>query len=108
LGSRGHKEEREPRILDDSVLKNISAAHTVAIANICISWALQRGTSVVAKGGSVERQKENLLLQIKPIEPPMSEMEEIARLERGYRLFLPQDWWGEMAMHVFDCGLVYL
>jgi diketogulonate reductase-like aldo/keto reductase len=73
------------------------------VANVCVAWALQRGTSVVAKTVSAERQMENLLMQMEPIELSMSEiMEEIATLERGYRFFRPEDWWGEMAMYVFD------
>jgi alcohol dehydrogenase (NADP+) len=102
LGSPGYKEEQEPRILDDPFLKTIAAAHNVTVANVCVAWALQRGTSVVAKSISAERQKENLLMQMEPIELSMSEMEEIATLERGYRFFRPEDWWGEMAMYVFD------
>jgi hypothetical protein len=30
------------------------------------------------------------------------DMNDIAALDRGYRFFRPQDWWGEKSMAVFD------
>jgi alcohol dehydrogenase (NADP+) len=103
LGTPGYKEDDEPRILDDEVLKKIAKAHGVSVANICIAWAVQRGTSVVAKSANARRQAENL--QTTTISPSITltddEMSEIAKLERGYRFFRPEDWWGNMAMAVF-------
>jgi diketogulonate reductase-like aldo/keto reductase len=88
--------------LDDPVLQKLAAAHNVSVANVCIAWATQRGTSVVVKSASPERQKENWRTQDSPITLSESEMAEIASLERGYRFFRPEDWWGAMAMAVFD------
>jgi diketogulonate reductase-like aldo/keto reductase len=100
LGSPGYIEQGEPRILDDPVLQKIAAAHNMSVANVCIAWATQRGTSIVVKSASPERQKENWRTQDNPITLSESEMAEIASLERGYRFFRPEDWWGAMA--VFD------
>lgn len=103
LGSPGYKQDDEPRILDDETLKRIAKAHDVSVANVCIAWAVQRGTSVVAKSANAERQAENILtFSQKPITLTDAEMLEIATLERGYRFFRPEDWWGSMSMAVFD------
>ena len=102
LGSPGYSEKGEPRILEDPVLKKIAAAHNVSVANVCIAWATQRGTTVVVKSASPERQKINWQTQIEPIELSEAELAEIASLERGYRFFRPEEWWGSMSMAVFD------
>lgn len=102
LGSPGYKGEDEPRILDDPVLQKIAQAHNVSVATICIAWALQRGTSVVAKSIDSKRQAENILASTARITLTDAEMAEIEQLERGYRFFRPLDWWGHMAMAVFD------
>ena len=31
-----------------------------------------------------------------------TEMDEIASLDRGYRFFCPEDWWGDFGMAVFE------
>jgi diketogulonate reductase-like aldo/keto reductase len=63
---------------------------------------MQRGTSVVAKSADAKRQAENLMPANNHIRLSETEMEDIAKLERGYRFFRPEDWWGGMAMAVFD------
>ena len=102
LGSPGYSGEDEPRILEDTTLKRIAMAHNVSTATIAIAWALQRGTSVVAKSACATRQAENLLPVKHQIHLSATEMADIAKLERGYRFFRPEDWWGSMAMAVFD------
>ena len=102
LGTPGYKGDDEPKILDDPVLLNIAAAHNASVANVCIAWAIQRGTSVVAKSANAKRQAENLQTMKKPITLTYADLSEIVTLERGYRFFRPEDWWGSMAMAVFD------
>ena len=102
LGSPGYKGEDEPRILDDPVLQKVAQSHNVSVATICIAWALQRGTSVVAKSIDSKRQAENILASKASITLTDAEMAEIDQLERGYRFFRPLDWWSHMAMAVFD------
>ena len=60
LGTPGYKEQGEPSILDDPVLGDIALKYDINVAQLCILWALQRGTSVVAKSVSVNHQRENL------------------------------------------------
>jgi diketogulonate reductase-like aldo/keto reductase len=119
LGSPGYKKDYDPTLLDDPVLKKIATNHGITVAQVCIGWALQRGTTVVVKSTSPERQRENIKLQtpdsIVSIDTSVDEnssavgftfseeeLREIAGLERGYRFFRPEEWWGDMAMAVFD------
>jgi diketogulonate reductase-like aldo/keto reductase len=103
LGSPGYKEDGEPTLLEDPVLKRIAASHNATVAQVCIAWALQRGTSVVAKSAKPKRQEENLSVVISThIKLSEVDLKEIEGLERGYRFFRPEDWWGDMAMAVFD------
>jgi alcohol dehydrogenase (NADP+) len=99
LGSPGHTQTEEPQILQDPVLKRIAEAHSVTVAQVCISWALQRGTSIVVKSVSPERQRENLLLDPHG-ELSAEQLNDIESLEKGYRFFRPEEWWDKMA--VFD------
>jgi diketogulonate reductase-like aldo/keto reductase len=100
LGTPGYKESDEPSVLQDFVLRTIADRHNVTVAQVCLAWALQRGCSVVAKSISGERQVENLRSQ--ELTLTTEEMEDIKSLDRGYRFFRPEDWWGSMAMAVFD------
>lgn len=107
LGSPGYIEEGEPKILEDKVLKEIANRHKTSVAQVCLAWGLQRGTSLVVKSSSPERQKENLIAADgKSIQSIISlsedEMKKIESLDRGYRFFRPEDWWGAMAVAVFD------
>ena len=102
LGSPGYSGQDEPRILEDPTLTRIAKAHNVSTATISIAWALQRGTSVVAKSSSAKRQVENLLPAKQHVQLSDTEMADVAALERGHRFFRPEDWWGSLAMAVFD------
>lgn len=126
LGSPGYKEDDEPTLLEDPVLKAIAATHHSTVAQVCLAWALQRGTSVVAKSATPSRQKENWSVVADSAEAAQScaagmsleeekemadrpslqlsdlELQEIATLERGYRFFRPEEWWEELGMAVFN------
>eukprot|EP00980_Cylindrotheca_fusiformis_P004545 scaffold965_cov93-Cylindrotheca_fusiformis.AAC.9 len=102
LGSPGYKEENEPDILKDPVLERIAQAHNASVAQVCIAWAIQRGTSVVVKSATPKRQEENWNATQVVVELSPEEMDDIASLDRGYRFFRPEDWWGAMGMAVFD------
>jgi diketogulonate reductase-like aldo/keto reductase len=100
LGTPGYKESDEPSVLQDDALRVIADRHNVTVAQVCMAWALQRGCSVVAKSASGERQAENMHSQ--ELTLTTDEMEGITSLDRGYRFFRPEDWWGRMAMALFD------
>jgi len=100
LGTPGYKESDEPNILEDPVLQKIAAQHNVSPSQICLAWALQRGTSVVCKSSSPGHQRSNLDAQ--HITLSEDDMKQIGQLDRGYRFFRPEEWWGERALAVFD------
>ena len=106
LGTPGYKETHEPALLQDPVLVELAAKYQVSPAQICLAWALQRGTSVVAKSTSPEHQIDNLLITSSSSSPTWSLSEEdmarIKGINRNYRFFRPEEWWSDMAMAVFD------
>lgn len=129
LGSAGYKEADDPTLLEDPVLQKIATNHNTTVAQICLAWALLRGTSVVVKSASPVRQQENWESvscassdgkndDASAAAPPSrrvsgdsgydtialsdEELAEIEGLERGHRFFRPEEWWGDMAMAVFD------
>ena len=104
LGTPGFKQPNEPNILqDEPILAKIAAAHNITVAQVCILWNVQRGTSVVVKSVNPTRQKENLDILNSGITLSEEEMESIATLgKRNYRYFRPEEWWEDMAMAVFD------
>ena len=100
LGTAGYKEKDEPTVLRDPVLMEIASKHGVSVAQICLAWAIHRGTSVVAKSVHPERIRENTEAQ--DLRLSDDDMERIGTLDRNYRFFRPEDWWGSMSMAVFD------
>ena len=100
LGTPGVKESDEPSILEDPILVQIAQKHNATVAQVCLAWARQRGTSVVAKATSPEHLEENW----KSLELELTEedVHEISQLDRGYRFFRPDEWWPNAAMAVFD------
>jgi len=100
LGTPGYKESDEPVVSDDPVLKKIAVRNEASSSQICLAWALQRGTSVVSKSTNAKHQSENLAAA--KITLSDSEMKEISALDRGHRFFRPEEWWGEKALAVFD------
>jgi diketogulonate reductase-like aldo/keto reductase len=102
LGTPGYKASDEPTVLDDPLLRQIAAAHSITPAQLCIAWALQRGTSVVVKSVQEARLVENMQMSNGTVRLSEEEMSQIASLDRGYRFFRPQDWWGDKNMAVFD------
>ena len=104
LGTPGYKEDGEPDVLKDPVLVEIAKKYEITVAQLCLVWALQRGTSVVAKSVAPQRQEENLAMATRDPKIVLTdeEMQQISALDRGYRFFRPEDWWGSMGMAVFD------
>eukprot|EP00536_Pseudo-nitzschia_multiseries_P012992 jgi/Psemu1/261079/estExt_Genewise1Plus.C_5290005 len=102
LGTSGYKGADEPTLLEDPTLRAIAAKHGITVAQVCLAWALQRGTSVVAKSATPEHQQENWESSSESIVLSDDEMAEINGLERGHRFFRPEEWWGHWALAVFD------
>lgn len=49
----------------------------------------------------MEHQKQNFMAAEDFMQLTDSEMVQIATLDKHYRYFRPEDWWGEMGMAVF-------
>lgn len=100
LGTPGYKSKNEPYLLNDPLLKQIALNHSITVAQLCLLWALQRNTSIVVKSSHPQRQKENLVSNQK-LTLSREEMEKIANLDKGYRFFRPEEWWGDKNLAVF-------
>lgn len=54
------KREDEPVLLEDTVILDIAKKSELTPAQVLLSWAIDRGTSVVPKSVNPERLKQNL------------------------------------------------
>lgn len=100
LGTAGYKEPHEPMVLHDPVLKDIAAKMAVTPAQVSLAWAWQRGTTLVVKSSNPKRLAENAAAE--SISLSDEDMERINLLDRQYRFFRPEDWWGTAGLALFD------
>jgi alcohol dehydrogenase (NADP+) len=84
------KDPGEPDLFADAVLASIAADKGCTVPQVLLAWALTRGTSVIPKSVNSARMLENL--QAADMTLSEAEMEEIAKLERGYR-FIDGSFW---------------
>ncbi len=77
------KQENEPILLENKVIKNIAQKHQATPAQILIQWAIERGTVVIPKSVSPERIKQNYEAQ--NISLDREDMETIKTLNLNYR-----------------------
>jgi len=108
LGTPGFKEDGEPNVLQEQILVDIGKTYNLTSAQVCLLWALQRGTSLVVKSMDPHHleqnhaalyQEDGSLVQLSD-----EDMQKISFLQKTkqHRFFRPEDWWGDMAMAVFD------
>ncbi len=94
LGSKDRpdrlKEENEPVLLEDGVLKEIANNHGASSAQILISWAISRDTAVIPKSVNPGRIKENFDAQ--NIELTDKEIEMIKGLDKNRRYVSGSFW----------------
>jgi diketogulonate reductase-like aldo/keto reductase len=84
LGTPDFKERDEPAVL--------AKRYGISVAAVCLAWAVQRGTSVVAKSSNPEHQRDNLEAATSAvIRLNEEEMDIMASLDYGYRFFRPED-----------------
>ena len=108
LGTPGFKESEEPDILSDPVLNEMAKSKGITVAQLCLQWSLTRGSSVIAKSSNIRHLEENLLVShnnefasANTVELSSEEMDTIAKLDRGYRFFRPEEWWPDNPVAVF-------
>ena len=70
-------------ILEDAVVKDIASLHSCSPAQVLISWAIMRGTSVIPKSVNPERLRQNL--EATRLELSSEDMKRLAALDRGHR-----------------------
>ena len=78
------KKSDEPIPLENVAIKTIATANDVSPAQVLISWALQRGTSVIPKSTNPKRLQENFEAQKISLTP--EDMEEIQRQDKAERI----------------------
>jgi diketogulonate reductase-like aldo/keto reductase len=125
-GTPGFRESAEPNLLQDPTLVQIANRHKVTSAEICIAWAFQSVTqsnnssmmSIVTKSTSPLHQRLNFEAaagtesksdRALPFVLSKEDLEEIAKLDRGYRCIRPgrmgpdpEEWWDQKLVPVFD------
>lgn len=70
--------QQERHIHDDKDLNEIAEKHNTTAANIALSWAVQRGTSVAPKSTNEKRMKQNITL-LKLAEEEMQRINDISK-----------------------------
>mmetsp|Transcript_18846 Transcript_18846/g.28664 ORF Transcript_18846/g.28664 Transcript_18846/m.28664 type:complete len:321 (-) Transcript_18846:277-1239(-) len=94
LGSRDRPESLknpdEVPILEDETIAKIAAEKGATSAQVLLSWAMQRGTSVLAKSTSSKRLKENL--ESAGVELTEDDMKLIAGLDKNSRYVTGSFW----------------
>ena len=76
-------------LLNNPVLVAIAKAHQKSSAQVILRWLVQRNILPLVKSSSVSRMKENL--DIFDFSLTQSEMEEIAKLDKGHTCFMPRN-----------------
>ena len=88
----------DENVLRDPVVTTIAADHARTPAQVCLRWAVQRGTSVVPKSTDETHLRENLA--VFDFELSDAEMAAITALDRGRRFNDPVDF-GQAAFNTF-------
>ncbi len=89
------KAQNEPNLLDDAVIGEIAKSKNSTPAQVLISWALHRGSSVIPKSVNSDRISQNF--QAEQLNLTDDEMKSITRLDKDFRYITGQFW-------VFDGG----
>ncbi len=105
LGSRDRpswlKNAKEVPILEDENIAKIASKHNATPAQVLIAWALERGTSVIPKSVSSERQKENLDATT-AVQLDQDDMKTIAGMDRHTRYVDGSFWCNEGSPYTME------
>ena len=87
LGSKDRipqmKADNEPNLFDNPIVVEIAQAHNCSSAQVLISWAIERETSVIPKSVNPDRIKENF--ESVNIRLSENDMNQIAKLDKHFR-----------------------
>lgn len=84
------KQDNEPTLLENEVIKEIAKKYEATPAQVLISWQLHRGVSVIPKSTNSERIQENLI-SVK-LKLDFSDIEKINQIDYNYR-FIDGSFW---------------
>jgi len=84
------KTENEPRLLDDPIINEIARSKNASAAQVLISWAIHRETSVIPKSTNEGRILQNL--NAKDIDLSEGEMNRISTLDKHHRYISGETW----------------
>lgn len=84
------KDPNEPSLLENTTIAEIANARGLTSAQVLISWAIQRGTSVIPKSVNTARLQQNF--DATTISLTSEDMEKIAKLDSKIRFITGQFW----------------
>jgi diketogulonate reductase-like aldo/keto reductase len=91
LGTGDFKGPNDPTLLEDKTLIDIAARHSKSVAQVCIRWAVQRGTVVIPKSVTPSRIAENI--SVYDFTLTDDDMAAINALDRNFHFLRPNDWY---------------
>lgn len=94
------KKADEPVLLEDPVVKDISATHGATPGQVLIAWALARDTAVIPKTSRPERLTENLAAA--DLSLTAEDLERLGSLDRNYRFVDGSFWCIPGSPHTLD------
>ena len=86
----GMKQENEPSLFDNEVLKEIGQQHELSAAQVMLAWAVNRGTIPIPKSANAQRQQENLAAASTNLSG--EQMQAIAQVDKQHR-FVDGTFW---------------
>jgi alcohol dehydrogenase (NADP+) len=96
----GMKAANEPSLLENPVIVKIAEEKGCSPGQVLITWALQRGMSVIPKSVNPKRIAENL--KAKSIELSTGQLERIKALDKDYRYVTGEFWVAEGGPYTMD------
>ncbi|HEV7348884.1 aldo/keto reductase [Telluribacter sp.] len=93
----------DPVLLEDATIAAIAEKHSCSPAQVLISWAVHRGTSVIPKSVSPVRLQQNL--EAASVALDGEDMAQIAELDRGFRFINGSTWAREGAYYTTTAEL---
>merc|ERR1712039_577055 len=84
------KDEADPVLLEDEVLADIAKKEGRSPADVCLAWAVQRGTITIPKSVTPARIASNLASACTPLSDEA--MSELQKMDRHLRLFKGTLW----------------
>jgi len=84
------KTQNEPKLLDDAIIQKIAKSKNCTPAQILLSWALNRGISVIPKSVNPDRIAQNI--EAEKLNFSDDELQSITDLKKEFRYITGQHW----------------